>query len=498
MDLSIIRLVVDLRSNQPFKLWDIVPSNSAFVEIFYETLMKQPGHQFDATILRQYDLRGIVGQTLSVSDALALGQTLGAQTVGSGGKLAVVGFDGRLSSPVLEEELVRGLGSAGLSVVRIGLVPTPAVYFLSHMINANLAVMVTGSHNPANYNGFKIMLNNQPFFGEAIQNMAMHAFNGNWIYEEGVVMHANVNSAYADRLLAEYAIDDGLRVAWDFGNGAAGPIMMQCIEQMPGEHFIINDEVDGTFPAHHPDPTVVENLQQLRDLVAEEACDVGIGFDGDGDRIGVVDDEGEIIWGDQLMIIYAREILAETPGARIIADVKASQTLFDEITKLGGEPIMAATGHSIIKSEMRKVKALLAGEMSGHIFFSDRYLGYDDALYAAMRLLRILAQSGRKLSDLRKTMPKAVNTPEIRVEIDETQKFKVMEAIKKQVIASGVDVNLTDGIRVKDARGWWLIRASNTQNCLVMRAEAQNQENLDEILQDIRQILRQYNLSFSF
>ena len=267
-------------------------------------------------------------------------------------------------------------------------------------------------------------------------------------------------------MLEEYTgAENGLRVAWDFGNGQLAyydAVYRKATKNISSSMM--------KWMVHSPITLIPRwlNLPQLRDLVAEEQCDVGIGFDGDGDRFGVFDDDGEIIWGDQLLILYAREILAKTPGVPIIADVKASQTLFDEISKLGGKPIMAATGHSIIKSEMRKMDAPLAGEMSGHIFFADRYLGFDDALYAALRLLRILAQSGKKLSDIRKSMPKAVNTPEIRIDIEETQKFKVMDAIKQQIVARGADVNLTDGIRVKVAQGWWLLRASNTQNCLVM------------------------------
>ncbi|MEQ8603585.1 MAG: phosphomannomutase/phosphoglucomutase [Marivibrio sp.] len=436
------------------------------------------GHRFDPTILREYDIRGVVGRTLTPSDALALGRTLGTIAAAGSGRVAVVGFDGRMSSTVLEEELCRGIASCGLFVLRIGLVPTPCLYFTAKMLNAELGVMITGSHNPPEYNGFKMVVGGKPFFGDDIKRLRDLAGRGVWARAEGGVVEVDAMSAYVARLLVDYHSKRALRVGWDAGNGAAGPALLRLARRLRGEHLLLNETVDGSFPNHHPDPTVAENLEQLRQLVIDEKLDLGIAFDGDGDRIGVIDDEGEIIWGDQLLAILAGEVLKRHPGAPVLADVKASQVLFDEIERLGGKPIMCPTGHSIIKSMMAVHNAPLAGEMSGHIFLGDRYYGYDDALYAAVRLINHLAESQHKLSDLRKALPQVVNTPEVRIDVPEERKFDIVQEVKTRLAATDANVNDIDGVRVKVAEGWWLLRASNTQNALVVRCESHDQAGL--------------------
>lgn len=440
--------------------------------------MAARGHRFDPTILREYDIRGVVGRSLTPSDALALGRTLGTIAAAGSGRVAVVGYDGRMSSTVLEEELCRGIASCGLFVLRIGLVPTPCLYFTAKMLNAELGVMVTGSHNPPEYNGFKMVVGGKPFFGDDIKRLRDLAGRGVWARAEGGVVEVDAMSAYVARLLVDYHSKRALRVGWDAGNGAAGPALLRLARRLKGEHLLLNETVDGSFPNHHPDPTVPENLEQLRKLVVEEKLDLGIAFDGDGDRIGVIDDEGEIIWGDQLLAILAGEVLKRHPGAPVLADVKASQVLFDEIKRLGGQPVMCPTGHSIIKSMMAVHNAPLAGEMSGHIFLGDRYYGYDDALYAAVRLINHLAESRDKLSDLRKALPQVVNTPEVRIDVPEERKFDIVNEVKERLAATAAEVNDIDGVRVKVPEGWWLLRASNTQNALVVRCESQDETGL--------------------
>lgn len=453
--------------------------------------MSTIGHRFNGSILREYDIRGIVGQTLSPSDALALGRTLGTIVAARGGRIGIVGYDGRHTSPILEEELCRGLASCGLYVLRVGLVPTPAVYFASRVLGADVGVMVTGSHNPPDYNGFKMVVANRPFYGEEIKNLADLAARGVWLNRKpGAVMSVDAIDAYVRRLRKDYRGFRGLRVAWDSGNGAAGTAMAKLAALLPGEHLLINDTIDGTFPNHHPDPTVEANLEQLRETVLAERCDLGVAFDGDGDRIGVIDDTGAVLWGDQLLALLAREVLAERKGAPIIADVKASQTLFDEIARLGGEPVMCPTGHSIIKARMSALGAPLAGEMSGHIFFADRYFGFDDALYVAVRLIDYVARSGAKLSALRASLPAVVNTPETRIEVPDARKFDIVDEVKARLAGrAGIEVNDIDGVRVSGPDGWWLLRASNTQPALVARCEAADEAGLERLKATVREAL---------
>jgi phosphomannomutase len=337
---------------------------------------------------------------------------------------------------------------------------------------------VTGSHNPANYNGFKLMLGKKPFFGTDIARLGKIAAAGDFPAGRGTAVERAVSDAYIARLLEGYRGTRPLSVAWDPGNGATAEVVQRLTARLPGRHVLMNDTIDGRFPAHHPDPTEAKNLVQLQEAVARERCDLGIAFDGDGDRIGVVDGQGRILWGDQFMVLLAGEVLAKQPGATIIADVKASQVLFDEIARLGGTPLMWRTGHSLIKTKMAEVGAPLAGEMSGHIFYADGYYGYDDALFAAMRLLGILSRGGESLAQFRDRLPQVVNTPELRFPCEESRKFAVVDEVRDRLRQSGAEMSDIDGVRVRTADGWWLLRASNTQDVLVARAEAADEAGL--------------------
>jgi phosphomannomutase len=441
-------------------------------------------HRFHPSSLREYDIRGIVGKTLGPEDAYAIGRGFATLVRRGGGGKVAVGRDGRESSPMLEAALVRGLNESGADAVRVGLGPTPMLYYAAAELGVDGGIMITGSHNPADYNGFKMVLRGDAFYGEDIQALGRMAAAGDWEEGSGGVSDVEIIDAYVDRLLEQF--DGGAyRIGWDAGNGAAGPALEKLAAKLPGEHYLLYTEVDSRFPNHHPDPTEEANLADLKALVAEKGLDFGIAFDGDGDRIGAVDGEGRVVWGDQLLAILAEPVLAEMPGSTIIADVKASQALFDRIAELGGKPLMWKTGHSLIKSKMKETKAPLAGEMSGHIFFAHDYYGFDDALYAAVRLIRAVTRLGGSLTALRSAMPPMVNTPELRFQIDEARKFAVVDEVLDRLAASGAEVDRTDGARVNTGDGWWLLRASNTQDVLVARAEAKDQPGLDRLVAQI-------------
>ena len=442
-------------------------------------------HIFNPTILREYDIRGIIDETLSDADAYAIGRSFGTCLIRAGGKTAAVGYDGRVSSPVLERALVRGLTECGVDVIRVGMGPTPMLYYAEAALdNVDGGIEITGSHNPANYNGFKMVLQGRPFFGADIVQIGEMAAAGDWVDGDGTASEYDIIDQYVARLM-EAAPAKGFRIGWDTGNGAAGPVVEKLTKLLPGEHHLLFTEVDGNFPNHHPDPTDEANLVDLRKLVAERNLDFGLAFDGDGDRIGAIDGQGRVIWGDQLLQIYAEDVLSEVPGATIIADVKASQALFDRVTALGGKPLMWKTGHSLIKSKMKETGSPLAGEMSGHIFFKHEYYGFDDAIYAAVRLIAASAKLGKSVTELRGEMPEMINTPEMRFQVDEARKFAVIDEVLARLSADGADVNNTDGARVNTPDGWWLLRASNTQDVLVARAEASSEEGLDRLMAQI-------------
>jgi phosphomannomutase len=357
------------------------------------------------------------------------------------------------------------------------------LYFAATTLPTDGGIMVTGSHNPADYNGFKMMLGRKPFFGKQIQDVGARAIAGEVIdAEPGHERSVDVTPDYIARLISDWDGGDRmLNVVWDNGNGAAGEILQRLVASLPGKHTILNGEIDGRFPAHHPDPTVAKNLAQLIASVRETGADLGIAFDGDADRIGAVDGQGNILAGDQLLVILARDVLRDHPGATIIADVKASQVLFNEVARAGGTPLMWRTGHSLIKAKMAETGAPLAGEMSGHVFFADKWYGFDDALYAAVRLLGIVARMDGSLADVRAALPHVVNTPELRFDCDDVRKFEIIGEVAARLKESGATVSDIDGVRVTTPDGWWLLRASNTQAVLVARAEARDEASLDAL-----------------
>ncbi|MBO6503219.1 MAG: phosphomannomutase/phosphoglucomutase [Kordiimonadaceae bacterium] len=434
-------------------------------------------HQFHSTVLREYDVRGIVGDTVGEADALALGRAIGTTVRRNGGKYICVGYDGRLSSPSLSESLVEGVLSTGIDVRLVGLGPTPMLYYSVFELDADGGVMITGSHNPPDYNGFKIMMGKKPCFGEAIQNLGKIAAAGDYETGSGELQQIDIFDRYLDRLMRDVDFGD-FKIVWDPANGAAGDVIAALVKMLPGDHIVINAEIDGTFPNHHADPTVEANLEQLKDAVAEHGADIGLSFDGDGDRIGAIDRAGRVVWGDQMLAIMAGDLLKELPGAPIIADVKASQVLFDRIEELGGTPVMWKTGHSLIKEKMVELEAPLAGEMSGHIFYKHKFYGHDDAVYAGIRFLNAITAQGGDLHALKDGLPAALNTPELRFDCDEVRKFEVVEEVKGRLETSGANMSTIDGVRVLTEDGWWLLRASNTQAVLVARCESGTEAGL--------------------
>jgi phosphomannomutase len=452
-------------------------------------------HDFNATLLREYDIRGVVGDTLFEADARAIGRAFGTRIIENGGTSVATGRDGRHSSPAMELALAEGLASTGLTVHRVGGCATPGLYFAVHHLGIGGGVMVTGSHNPPDYNGFKMMIGTGPFFGADIQALGALAAAGEFASGAGKLVDSDIAEAYVARLLEGNRIKRPLSVVWDCGNGAAGPATVALCERLAGEHRILFPEVDGNFPNHHPDPTVIENLETLIQTVADTGADLGIAFDGDGDRIGVIDDKGRVLWGDQLIAILAEDVLAERPGSTIIADVKASQILFDRVRELGGKPEMWRTGHSLIKTRMAETGAPLAGEMSGHIFFKDRYYGFDDALYAAIRLIETLSSRDEPLSAMRDRLPQMVNTPELRFPCSEERKFSAVEDVKAWLEGQdGLEVSKVDGVRVMTPNGWWLLRASNTQDVLVARCESETEVGLAALKVNLADALRAVGL----
>jgi phosphomannomutase len=442
-------------------------------------------HDFHPTSLREYDIRGIVGDTLTEADAYAIGRSFGTVIARAGGARVAVGYDGRTSSPLFEAALVNGLNAAGVDAWRIGVGPTPMLYFAVYELGCDGGIMITGSHNPPAYNGFKMMLKDRPFFGADIRALGAMAAAGDWAGGTGGSRTIAIMDRYVERLIEDFDCTTPFTIAWDCGNGVAGPVVERLVRLLPGTHHLLFTDVDGSFPNHHPDPTEAKNLADLQRVVAEKACDFGVAFDGDADRLGAVDGRGRIIWGDQLLGILAEPVLKAVPGGTIIADVKASQALFDRVKALGGTPLMWKTGHSLIKAKMSEVASPLAGEMSGHIFFKHQWYGFDDGIYAAVRLIRAVAALGGSLTALKDAMPVMVNTPELRFQSSEDRKFGVVAEVLGRLRAAGAVVDETDGARVTTPDGWWLLRASNTQDVLVARVEARSEAALERLRGDL-------------
>jgi phosphomannomutase len=457
--------------------------------------MKTKTHTFDPSILRAYDIRGTVGKTLTEEVCYFTGRAFGTILRRRGWKTAVVGYDGRDSSPAFADNVIQGLTDCGMDVENLGLGPTPMIYFGMKALARDAAVAITGSHSPLEYNGIKMACKTGPFYGEMVQDIGHLAAAGVFESGAGKVEHIDIRDLYVDRLVKDYTGIKDLSIAWDCGNGAVGEIMRRLVRKLPGRHVLLYDEIDGTFPHHHPDPTVAKNMVDLQKAVREHKCDIGIGFDGDADRIGAVDENGDILWADIMMAVFAGEILKTHPGAPVIADVKSSRVLFDEVERLGGHAIMWNTGHSLIKAKMLEISAPLAGELAGHIYFGDKYYSFDDAPYAAIRLLDILSRAGKPLSALTSHLPKMHNTPEMRFPVPADRKFDIPVEIKARLRISNqkdVSINDIDGVRVTTPDGWWLLRPSNTEDLLTARAEGFTVEGLERLK---AQLVEQLNLS---
>lgn len=434
----------------------------------------------DAKIFREYDIRGIAGKELDENDVIFIGKALGSFLSDKGQTKLVVGRDCRVTSELYAEKLIEGLLSTGCNVTDVGICPTPVLYFSIQHFSKEGGVMVTASHNPPEYNGFKMCSGTDSVHGEDIMKLYSMAVEGKFREGKGSRDYADAVTPYKNYLYENISINTRLSAGVDAGNGTAGPVAVPVLKHFGIDVHDLYCDMDGTFPNHEADPTVAANLVDLIRLVKEKKLDVGIGYDGDGDRIGVVDENGNIVYGDQLMIVFAREILKRKPGATFISEVKCSKTMYDDIEKNGGRALMWKTGHSLIKKKMKEEKAALAGEMSGHIFFADRYLGFDDALYATLRLLEIMSSTGKKVSELLEDIPKTFNTPEIRVECPDDVKFKVVTKITEHFRGLH-DIIDIDGVRVLFDDGWGLVRASNTQPALVLRFEAMSEKRLEEI-----------------
>jgi phosphomannomutase len=456
--------------------------------------------KLDQSILRAYDIRGVIGESLNEQSCYAVGRAFGTIVKRRiQGNTVCVAYDGRETSPVFAAAVRQGLIDCGLSVYDLGLGPTPMVYYGLKELDADASMMITGSHSPIEHNGIKMALRTGPFWGEDVQEVGRVIAEQDFETGEGRVETIDITAKYVDRFIYDLDMDRPLKVAWDAGNGAMGAVLKQVTDKIPGEHVLLFDEVDGTFPNHHPDPTVAKNLVDLQKAVIENGCDVGIGFDGDGDRIGVVGPEGEIYWADILMAIYAREILSKQPGATIVADVKSSKVLFDEIDRLGGHPIMTPTGHSVIKAKMIEEKSPFGGELAGHICFADIFYGYDDGMYCAIRLLNILSRADDGFRALTGHLPRMVNTPEIRIPVDAARKFDIPREISETLKGrDGIQVDTMDGVRVSSSDGWWLLRASNTESVLSLRAEAYSEEGLRKLQDELSQNLKNCGIDFSF
>ncbi len=442
-------------------------------------------------IFREYDIRGIVGSDLTPDSVISIGKAIGTFIRRGGGKTMVVGRDVRSSSVEFRDILSKALNSTGCDVIDIGMVPTPVTYFALHHFNADGGVMITGSHNPPEFNGFKISQGVHSLYGEKVQQLKGLIEANDFESGTGNTKQQDVQGDYMEKICSTLKISRNVKVVVDGGNGCfgiVGPDLLRKMGQTPIELF---SEPDGTFPNHHPDPTVAKHLTHLIEKVRSEKAELGIGFDGDADRIGVVDEKGNVLWGDQLLILFARDILSRNPGATIVGEVKCSQNLYQDIEKHGGVPVMAAAGHSLIKNKMRETGALLAGEMSGHICFADNYYGFDDAVFAACRVLQIVANSKQKVSEMLADLPKTAYTPEIRIDCPDEKKFEIVRELTETFRAK-YDVIDIDGVRVNFDDGWALIRASNTQAILVLRFEAVNEERLKELVAIIKKQMDKY------
>ena len=447
----------------------------------------------DASIFRAYDIRGVVADALTPEACEQIGRAFGSEALARGQKTVNLARDGRLSGPDLIAALSKGIQSTGCDVINIGMVPTPVLYFSTYHLDTGTGIMVTGSHNPPEYNGLKMMIAGDTLFGDGIQELYQRLVNDDLASGEGGYSEKDIMDAYLDRILGDVKLSRKMRIASDCGNGVAGVCATQLFTRLGCEVEELFTEVDGNFPNHHPDPAKVENLEDIRAVVKKEKLELGLAFDGDGDRVGVIDDKGQIIWPDRQMILYSRDILDRNPGARIIYDVKCSTLLPKAISEAGGEPEMWKTGHSFVKARIKETGAALGGEMSGHIFFKERWYGFDDALYSAARLLEILSRDERPVSEIFGEIPDSVNTPELGIKFEEGEHHKFMQAFIENAKFDGAKLTTIDGIRADFDKGWGLVRASNTTPSLVIRFEADSQSDLEQIQENFRTAMLNVN-----
>jgi phosphomannomutase/phosphoglucomutase len=441
-------------------------------------------------IFREYDIRGIANEELADADVELLGRALATYVIRHSGRRIALGRDCRLSGSRLHDSLVKGLLLAGAQILDLGIVPTPVLYHSAIHFKADGAIMITGSHNPPEYNGFKTVCGGTTLHGEAIQQVYRLIQKNDFETGAGSLEPTDAITPYVEEIAAQFSFERPVKVVFDAGNGTAGPILHRILQRLQLEAINLFFDMDGRFPNHHPDPTVLPNLDALKEAVCTHHADLGIAFDGDADRLGAVDEHGRVVYGDMLLLIFGREILARKPGATFIGEVKCSQIVYDKLRELGGNPIMYKTGHSLIKAKMKQERAELAGEMSGHMFFADRYYGYDDAIYAAFRLLEIVARSGKPLSHQLEDVPKLFSTPELRIDSQDDLKFRLVSKVA-QILGKRREIIDIDGVRIPFEHGWGLIRASNTQPVLVMRFEAETEELLETYKQEIERAIEQ-------
>ncbi len=443
-------------------------------------------------IFREYDVRGIVDKDLTDEVVELLGKSFGTYVQRQGGKKVSVGGDVRISTERFRKALIKGLTTSGVDVIDVGVVPTPIQYFSLYTLNVDGGVMITGSHNPPEFNGFKLSVGQSSIYGEEIQKLLEIIEKDEFLTGEGTVENADLIPDYIEDIKSRIKLEDGIKAVIDCGNGAGALVAEKLMRELGVDAFFMFCEPDGTFPNHHPDPTIEENLQPLRERVLQLQADLGIAYDGDADRLGVIDDQGNVVWGDRLLILFARDILKEKKGQKIIFEVKCSQALPEAIEAAGGEPIMWKTGHSLLKKKMKETGATMAGEMSGHLFFADRYHGYDDAIYASARLMELLSREGKKISELLSDVPRYFTTPEIRVECpSDEEKFRIAQKAA-EYFRENYEVIDVDGVRILFGDGWGLVRASNTQPVLVLRFEAKTSERLEEIKNLVIDKLREF------
>ena len=441
-------------------------------------------------IFKAYDIRGIVGKSLTVENIFLIGQAIGTEAKNRNLDSVVVARDGRLSGPELGKSLTDGLMAAGLKVIDVGMLPTPVLYYAAAKLTNGTGVMLTGSHNPPDYNGIKMVLGGDTLSGDTIQLLRQHIVNDNLNSAQGSYETKDILDEYIDRITSDVKLNRKLKIVVDCGNGVAGAVAPQLFEKLGCDATLLYCDVDGNFPNHHPDPSRPENLKDLIAEVKKQDADIGLAFDGDGDRIGVISGDGNVIWPDRLMMLFSKDILSRNPGGNIIYDIKCSSNLHIAIKEAGGDPLMWKTGHSLIKAKMKETNALLAGEMSGHIFFKERWYGFDDGLYSAARLLEILALQADKPQVVFSNLPDSVNTPELNINMQEGEHFKFVEKLKDKASSfSDAKITLIDGIRVDYSEGWGLVRASNTTPCLVLRFEGKNKEAMAAVQEKFREVL---------